>query len=662
MEMEMRAAEEIGIGEDITTPLPSLAFSLLDSTLSSHCSSCFSPLPPHPIPILPSFPSPSSSSLPTLYCSHQCSISDSPLHFSSAEHHLSPFPLHGDSSDLRLALRLLFLLQSLNLLPNGAVPDRISGLLTNRFKLTTRYSPDDEDENEMMERIRDGARAMAIARRIRDGLLVGVDEIDAALEEAVLCIALTNAVEVTVDGGKTLGVAIFGTTFSWINHSCSPNACYRFLLRESMQSCSSDTRSRIVPACGEAPPPSQESQMVKPNWELGPKLVVRSIKMIKAGESISVAYTDVLQPKTIRLGELWSKYRFTCQCERCSASPPTFVDHALQELSAFNGNSANLNSDKSNSDKSVSRAQVDKKLTSYIDNAISDYLTDGKPESCCEKLENLVTLGFGDSLMGEHSEASFRLGLFHHHSLNAYTALASAYKARSSELLASDPLLDSHKFEAFHMSRRSIAYSLLLAGATHQLFLSESSLIVHAASFWTSAGESLLGLARSSLWKLFIGDKPVERNPASNGLCSCSFMDNFKIKHRVFNSQVEGKFEEVSREFLDCISNISRRVWSCLIHGYHHLKEIEDPVDFSWLQARNGPRFAIKFTSKTRQYTKQDREDVFQLGVHCMLYGGYLSSTCYNCSSQLNHCIKDFADNATRGQVDMNLHWPIADQ
>jgi len=55
---------------------------------------------------------------------------------------------------------------------------------------------------------------------------------DAVLEEATiaLCAVLTNAVEVHDNEGRALGIAVFDPTFSWINHSCSPNACYRFIL------------------------------------------------------------------------------------------------------------------------------------------------------------------------------------------------------------------------------------------------------------------------------------------------------------------------------------------------------------------------------------------------------------------------------------------------
>ena len=44
--METISAEDVGIGVDLFPALSPLTFSLYDSFLSSHCSSCFSLLPP----------------------------------------------------------------------------------------------------------------------------------------------------------------------------------------------------------------------------------------------------------------------------------------------------------------------------------------------------------------------------------------------------------------------------------------------------------------------------------------------------------------------------------------------------------------------------------------------------------------------------------------
>lgn len=229
MEMSMRASEDMEMGEDITPPLSPLTYSLHDAFLLSHCSSCFSPLldPPH---------------LPTnslLYCSPRC-CSSSSLHVSTAELHLlrSLPSSTADTSDLRAALRLL---QSLPAACRFLRAGRIAGLLTNRDKLLATTGDD-----EFVGRIREGTGAMAAARKMRDGDEAEVCEPDDVALEAALCLVLTNAVEVHDNTGRTLGIAVYGPSFCWINHSCSPNACYRISL-PSPPACCSQASLRIVP-------------------------------------------------------------------------------------------------------------------------------------------------------------------------------------------------------------------------------------------------------------------------------------------------------------------------------------------------------------------------------------------------------------------------------
>ncbi|KAJ6954049.1 hypothetical protein NC652_005701 [Populus alba x Populus x berolinensis] len=82
------------------------------------------------------------------------------------------------------------------------------------------------------------------------------------------------------------------------------------------------------------------------------------------------------------------------------------------------------------------------------------------PESCCEKLGDLLITG----LLDEHSEVregksplNFRLHSVHHLALSTYTTLASAYTVMA-------------------------AYSLLLVAATYHLFCFESFLIASVAN------------------------------------------------------------------------------------------------------------------------------------------------------------------------------------
>lgn len=193
METKTISAEDVGIGVDLSPPLSPLTFSLYDSFLSSHCSSCFSLLPPTP---------PHS-----LYCSAACSLVDDSPTVSPPD--LSPIL---STSDIRAALRLLNSISSSS--AAASLPHRFGGLLTNHRRLMA--------DSSFSVAIRRAASFISAVLRSDRGNTV--------LEEAAICAVLTNAVEVQDRAGVALGIAVYGSRFSWINHSCSPNACYRFVI------------------------------------------------------------------------------------------------------------------------------------------------------------------------------------------------------------------------------------------------------------------------------------------------------------------------------------------------------------------------------------------------------------------------------------------------
>ncbi|MED6158477.1 hypothetical protein PIB30_033114 [Stylosanthes scabra] len=623
MKMEMRVMENTEIATDMTPSLLPLTFALHNNNLQTHCSSCFSLLPPSPIHITPFL---------FLYCSPPCSAAHT---FLLRLHH----PALSHSSDLRAALLLLSDHRP------SATSFRIAGLLSNRHKLTCHHS---SDEDEISETIRAGARALATAITELRGENAPND---AVLDEAecALCAVLTNAVEVQDKEGRALGIAVYGPAFSWINHSCSPNACYRFIL--SPPPPSSSSKLRICPSFFRGSLDSQiysgvcsiTNQFQKEEEEqgYGPRLIVRSIKRIKKGQEVTIAYTDLLQSKAMRQSDLWSKYRFICCCERCSVVPFTYVDRVLQEISVsgcdFACSSSNYN---------LLKDTAERRLTDSVDDAISEYLVVGDPESCCEKLEKILMQGLRSELdnIEETSHYKFMLHPLHYLSLNAYTTLASAYKVRASDILSTTSEIDQNHLEAFHMSRTSAAYSLLLATATHHLFNSESSLIASLSNFWIGTGESLLYLARSSDWSEFVKSSPVASSVAKVKCSKCSLMDIFRAcmcSGKIKNDD----FENVSNEFLDCISNdATQKVWSFLINGCHFLRSINNPIDSGWLvSTRNSrttdhPRAQVKKKSETcEEQTCNDnaRIQIFQLSVHCLAYGGLLASICYGHHSHL---------------------------
>lgn len=311
-------------------------------------------------------------------------------------------------------------------------------------------------------------------------------------------------------------------------------------------------------------------------------------------------FNNHLFSKGIRQEELWSKYQFMCFCRRCSALPPTYVDRALQGTSTFMYGCTTNGSDD----------VVVQKLTDYMDVAVSEYLSNGNPESCCEKLE---------SILSQEAPTTVKLQPLHYLSLKAYTVLTSAYKVRGYQLLlALDPNSNVHQVESFKMNRISAAYSLLLAGSTQHLFLSESSLIASLANYWTSAGETLEGLVRSS-----VSNSSGEW--ASRKLCTCLLLGSFDANLISGKAQI-AEFEEISRGFLTCISVILPRVWDFLIHGCAYLEIIEQPVAFSGSKGSTSYRYEQENRSQTMS-------DLFQLSAHCLIYGRYLSNICFGGTS-----------------------------
>lgn len=663
--MEMRAIEDIeDVGEDLTHKIPPIAFSLSDSVLHSHCSSCFHPLnnpnkfpPLHPNTNTPIDP----NSIPNIfYCSQICSSLDSHTHFFSGEFHLfsiiqsQPNILNTTTTtDIRTALRLLFFFEKFGFLSTNG---RICGLLSNIEKFEN--EDDDDEEDEILGRIKEGGRLMEMARRMRDGGVRGVYELkeDNLVEEIVLGQVLMNSVEVQGYEDCYLGNAIYGPNFSWINHSCSPNACYRFLLSGSeLVKEYDDSKLRIEAAGDETVLKTwvcDESKFNNGICGYGPRMVVRSTKPIKKGEEVCITYTDLLQPTAIRRSELWSKYRFYCCCLRCSLSPPTYIDNLLQESA-----SVHLKESKTFSTEAY------EELADRMDDIISDYLSVGNPKSCCEKLENILNGFKEEQLKEEPSQQNFKLHPLHHLSINAYITLASAYKIRANNLSAFHSEIDDHISEVFELSKISAAYYILLAGVTHHLFLSESSLIPVAAHFWINAGESLLNLVRSLTPKTAV----LNSSSKISNKCrsKCMLMDRLDYDLGSYISRSKPRrldFIDISSSFLACVSNIMPTIWHFLINTHHHcyFKYIKDPIDFSLLGIISSTKLIeaqtlLGTTDSSCVHRRciifedtgggggvdKQRSNIAQLGIHCLLYGEFLASICYSSDCYLNKYVRN---------------------
>ena len=90
---------------------------------------------------------------------------------------------------------------------------------------------------------------------------------------------------------------------SRINHSCCPNAAYFF----------------------------------KPDGTV----IVRSMRVIRPGEQLTISYTDLLQTLDERQQSLMQRYAFACDCARCVDESPTPGDWFLDAVAA-DGNHMNL--------------------------------------------------------------------------------------------------------------------------------------------------------------------------------------------------------------------------------------------------------------------------------------------------------------------------------
>lgn len=315
------------------------------------------------------------------------------------------------------------------------------------------------------------------------------------------------------------------------------------------------------------------------------------------------------------------------------------MDHALQDIHISGLTSTNLNSA-----CNVYRDEVVEILTEYMNGAISEYVKFDDAESCCEKLEHVLGYGFTDNQSPREGklQEKIRLQPLHHLSLNAYTALSSAYKTLGSNLLDSSTNLSEHQLNAYDKSRISAAYSLLLAGATHYLFLSESSLIISVANYWKAAGESLLSLATITVHNLSIDwHYPIPNLPPLKLRCdSCALKD--KCEASFVNRHTQNlEFEHIFRDFINCITDIVPQVWMFLIQGSHYLNRIKNPIDFSWLGntqdfkfsdfgANLGSRNVLRSLSKCEQekWYGNQRKKIFQLGAHCLLYGELVLKIC----------------------------------
>ncbi|EEE61003.1 hypothetical protein OsJ_14817 [Oryza sativa Japonica Group] len=440
MAMGMRARESVNMSEDLTQAIAPYATALHDASLQSHCSSCF-----HRIPAQSPHDMSCTMCGSVRYCCSDCLISDCEVHSSSGEccffvKHLreaSPSTLTEETSDIRAALRLLYSLETRGLVSSDSVSssNRIGGLSASGIREVL------EEGGEIAEGVLEGSLLMLSARKSRMKNYVGLSN-GLTIEKVALWAVMTNSVEVQISEEQSLGIAVYGPSFSWFNHSCCPSASYRFVLVPQNEGCTSNKpESCVVPVSKGAAPDAwhawqnEEAGFAHAQCKYGPRVVVRCTKPINKGDEVFITYIDLLQTRIVkycyriglvkvqglreaRLSDLWSKYKFICSCELCTALPKPYVDLIL------NCDARNL--------KSPHNAVTDpaiEDLDNNLQQAISEYSFLDDSKACCDVIESMLSENLMNDLQQEElSPRKYILHPLHHISVSSFMILASAYR------------------------------------------------------------------------------------------------------------------------------------------------------------------------------------------------------------------------------------------
>ncbi|KAL6650623.1 hypothetical protein ACP70R_009548 [Stipagrostis hirtigluma subsp. patula] len=566
MAMEMRARESVNMSEDLTGAIAPYATALHDTFLHSHCSSCFCKLPQRPPYVMSC-----TICCSVRYCCTECLISDSVVHSSSGEcrffvNDIKKVPPSYDTegtSDLRAALRLLYLFETRDLVSSDLVNrfGRICGLSASGIEEAL------EDGEDIAERILEWSLLMSSARESSAHAAVCFSD-GRMVESVALWAVITNSVEVQVSEGQAMGIAVYGPSFSWFNHSCFPNASYRFVLAPWNEDCMSHkSKSCLVPASKGVAADEwlawqyEEDNSTRATCKYGPRVVVRCIKPINKEDEVCITYVDLLQTREARRLDLWSKYKFICSCKRCIASPEPYMDRIL------NCDARNL---KKPEDAVTAQAVED--LDDVLQQAISEYSSGDDPKACCDMIESMLFQNMISDL--QHEELSGRrhiLHPLHYICLTAYMTLASAYRFRALSLKTGS-LIGENGGDFVRMAKAAAAYSLILAGSTHHLFLSECSFMMPLSHFLLSAGQSMLYLVES------IKGEMRQNVPEAKFTCSScpgSSAEYDSVQYHEFRSTCEGFGKQMLSLSLHC--------WSFLVQSSPCLEKIKNPIEFSWL-------------------------------------------------------------------------------
>lgn len=317
-----------------------------------------------------------------------------------------------------------------------------------------------------------------------------------------------------------------------------------------------------------------------------------------------------------RHSDLWSKYKFICSCRRCIASPEPYTDLIL--------NCDVRDLDKAEAEGTVTPPAIEN-LGDVLQQAISEYTSNDDPEACCNMIETMLSNRFLSGLKQEDiSGRKHILHPLHQICLTAYMTLASAYRFRALSLEEAVRSDGENTDDFFRMAKAAAAYSLVLAGSAHHLFLSECSLMIPLSHFLLNTGQSLLYLAESIKGKT---RQNISEARLSFSSCPASSTDNDSPPYHVFRSTCEA--------FGKQMLSLSLRCWSFLVRGLPCLEKIKSPMEFSmpgttiFQSVLSEEDHANLSAHEPVSFTERQAGCILSLALCCITYCKYLATICY---------------------------------
>ncbi|XP_047066733.1 protein SET DOMAIN GROUP 41-like isoform X1 [Lolium rigidum] len=276
-----------------------------------------------------------------------------------------------------------------------------------------------------------------------------------------------------------------------------------------------------------------------------------------------------------------------------------------------------------NSPEDVAMSAAVEDLNDILQQAISLYSLDDDPKACCDMIETMLSKNLmGDLQQVEYSQTRDILHPLHHICLGAYMALASAYRFRA--LTANTE--GENGAASFEMTKAAAAYSFVLAGATHHLFLSECSFLLPLSHFLLSTGQSMLDFV-----ECIKGETRKNVSEAKFGFASW-----FTVSEKRDSMQYN-KFRSTCEEFGQRMLSLSLQCWPFLAQSSPCLEKIKNPIDFSWLgtaifqciHLSKEDSANLSCTDRLPVNIEKQKGCILSLAICCITFCKYLASICY---------------------------------